>query len=154
MADEVFESQTRLNMSYSIAAMDEKLQEVTEGISEKFHRMESKMESKIDAMCALILNLQQPSSASPQRSSRAVEEKKFTKQHSLVHPPRQSMHSEQAEDHYEDANFCHQDTMQSDLPSETTTPVVPFYRRRSTLPTNVDPYHRAVSYYTSPSPRD
>jgi hypothetical protein len=181
MADEEFDSQTRLNMSYSIAAMDEKLQEVTEEISEKFQRMESNMESKIDAMCELILNRQDPSSASPQRSSRAVEAKKFTKQHSLVHPPRQSMHSEQAQDHYEDAieakkstkqhslvhprqsvhsgpaqyedanktpakmlsirlsrqsmlfeaNLKHsrqsQDTMQSELPNETTIPVVPLY---------------------------
>ncbi len=181
MADEAFESQTRLNRSYSIAAMDEKLQEVTEGISEKFHRMESNMASEINDIRELLLNLQQPSSASPQRSSRAVEEKKFTKQHSLVHPPRQSMHSEQAQDHYEDAieakkstkqhslvhprqsvhsgpaqyedanktpakmlsirlsrqsmlfeaNLKHsrqsQDTMQSELPNETTIPVVPLY---------------------------
>jgi hypothetical protein len=142
MADEAFESQTRLNRSYSIAAMDEKLQEVTEGISEKFSEKFHRMESNINDIRELLLNLQQPLSASPQRSSRAVEEKKFTKQHSLAHPPRQSMQSEQAEYHYEDANFRHKDTMQSDLPSETTTPVVPFYRRRSSLPTNVDPYHR------------
>jgi hypothetical protein len=83
MADEVFESQTRLNRSYSIAAMDEKLQEMTEGISEKFsekfHRMESNMASEINDIRELLLNLQQPSSASPQRSSRAVEEKKVHK---------------------------------------------------------------------------
>jgi hypothetical protein len=28
------------------------------------------------------------------------------------------------------------------MPNETTIPVVPFYRRRSSIPTNVDPYHR------------
>ncbi len=39
----------------------------------------------------------QPSQQSHQRTKQ--------KQHSLVHP-RQSMHSEQAQDHYEDANFC------------------------------------------------
>jgi hypothetical protein len=144
MADEEFDSQTRLNMSYSMAAMDDKLQEVTEEISEKFQRMESiqsNMDSKMDAMCELLLNLQNPPSASPQPSLRAVEAKKSTKQHSLVHP-RQSVHSEQPQDYYEDANFRHQDTTQSELPSETTIPVVPFYRRRSSVPTNVDPYHR------------
>jgi tellurite resistance protein len=63
MADEELDSQTRLNMSYSMAAMDDKLQEVTEEISEKFQRMESiqsNMDSKIDAMCELILNRQNP----------------------------------------------------------------------------------------------
>ncbi len=43
--------------------MDDKLQEVTEEISEKFQRMESiqsNMDSKIDAMCELILNRQNP----------------------------------------------------------------------------------------------
>jgi hypothetical protein len=97
-------------MSYSQAAMDDKLQEMTEKFDEKFDRMESiqsNMDSKMDAMCELLLNLKNPPSASqPQPSLRSVEMKTPTKQHSLMQS-RQSMHIGPAQDQYEEANFRH-----------------------------------------------
>jgi hypothetical protein len=89
----------------------------------------------MDSILEILLNLKNPPSASqPQPSLRSVEVKTPTKQHSLMQS-RQSIHSGPAQDQYEEANFHHgthnQETTHSEMPNETTTPVVPFYRRRS-----------------------
>jgi hypothetical protein len=62
--------------------------------------------------------------------AKSVEMNTLSKQHSLIPmQSRQSMHSRPA--HYEEANFRHkaqsQDTTQSDMPNETTIPVVSLY---------------------------
>jgi hypothetical protein len=75
MVDQEFEPPSRLNSSYSQAVIDEKFQEVTE-------KMDG-MDSKMDSMLEILLNLKNPPSAS-QPSSRSVEMNTPSKQHSLM----------------------------------------------------------------------
>jgi hypothetical protein len=149
--DSYEEVQTKENTTYSQAAMDE-----------KFSVLREVMDSKFDKMMQLVQNLAELIEGSTSLSSKRHES---AKQVDSISPPlrqftplkmqspfqsRQSMHSRKQErEEYQDANFRHRcqerptSTMQSDVPSESTAiSAVPFYRRRLSGPTNVDPYHR------------
>jgi hypothetical protein len=138
MADVEFEP-SRLNSSYSQAAIDEQFQEMRENMDSKFESILAKIEFLLKLSTA----------SQPQPSLRSVKAKTSTKQHSLMQS-RQSMHSGPAQyedanktptkqhslrlsrqSMYSEANFRHkaqsQDTTQSGMPNETTIPVVPLY---------------------------
>jgi hypothetical protein len=137
MEEEANYEQTRENSSYSQVTIDEKLEEIAALMDSKFGNM--------------IQQIQQLLPKAPDASSPNLQENQENSLDPLDTPsrlqnsmlPRQSRQSRQAQ--FEDANFRHraqQNTTQSNTPIETTSPVVPFYRRRLSAPTNVDPYRR------------
>jgi hypothetical protein len=137
MEDESQNEQTRENSSYSQATIDEKL----EGMAAL---MDIKFESMLQQIQQLLPNSPPSTSSNPPRNEENTQDPLNTPSRSQI--PMSSRPSRQSRQvQHEDANFRHrftQDTTQSDTPIETTSPVVPFYRRRLSAPTNVDPYRR------------
>jgi hypothetical protein len=131
---------TRENSTYSQFTIDGKFQEIA-----------ALMDSKFENMLGQIQQLMTPSPVAPSSVAPSPSSFDIPSSFPLETPPRRPIQNADpptSQDvQHEAPNFrhrIHQDntTMRSDMPHETTLTVVPFYRRRLSVPTNVDPFHR------------
>jgi hypothetical protein len=130
---------TRENSTYSQFTIDGKFQEIA-----------ALMDSKFENMLGQIQQLMTPSPVAPSSVAPSPSSFDIPSSFPLETPPRRPIQNAdpptRQDVQHEAANFRHrihqENPTQSDLPIETTPTVVPFYRRRLSAPTNVDPYRR------------